>query len=49
MSGTLRSWCDQAPGILSMLECLGFESPLGAVALAAKFVSKVNRHRLDGP
>ena len=39
-SGTLRSWCDQAPGILGVLEHLGVESLPGAVGLAAEFLPK---------
>jgi hypothetical protein len=38
----LRSW---DPGILAVLELLGFEPPLSAVGLAAEFVPKVNQSR----
>jgi hypothetical protein len=34
--------------ILGVLNCLGFESPLGAVGLAEAFKPKVNWHRLEG-
>ena len=48
-SETLRSLCDQAPGImiswnpkiLGMLQCLEFVSPLGTVGLFAVFETKV--------
>ena len=42
-SGTLRSWCDQAPGILAVLEHLGFEPSPGAVGLVAEFVPKASQ------
>jgi hypothetical protein len=35
-------------GILAVLECLGFEPPLGVVELAAEFVPKVNCLRPEG-
>ena len=34
--------------ILGILKHLGEEHPLGVVGLVVKFVSKVNRHRLEG-
>ena len=51
MMALLRSWCDQAPGILDMLECLGVELRLNVVGLAAELASKVcsgHRPRLEG-
>ena len=39
MSNFLGSW---DPGILGVLEHLGFEPPLGAVGLAAGFALKIN-------
>jgi hypothetical protein len=55
-SRTLRSWRDQAPrilgswdpGILVVLEWLGFEPPLGAMGLGVEFTPKVNWSRLEG-
>jgi hypothetical protein len=52
-SRTLRSWCDQASGILGSwwpvslaeLECLGFEPTLSAVVLTPEFAPKVNQNR----
>jgi hypothetical protein len=41
-SGTLRSWYDQAPGILGILECLGVELPLGVVGLDLEFLPKTD-------
>jgi hypothetical protein len=38
--GNLRSWCDQAPVILDMLECLGVELPLGVVRLPQRTILK---------
>jgi hypothetical protein len=51
-SETLRSWCDQAPGILGSWDPgsgapsgdLGVETPLGTMGLSAEFVSKVDWH-----
>ena len=40
-SDTLRSWCDQPPGILGVLEHLGVELFLGVVELAAELAPKV--------
>jgi hypothetical protein len=34
--------------ILCVLECLGFEPPLGALALSVEFAPKVNWHRPKG-
>jgi hypothetical protein len=39
--GLLGFWCDQAPGILGVLEHLGVELPLGVVGLAVEFGPKV--------
>ena len=44
MTKLLESW---DPGILAVLESLGFEPPLGAVGLAAELVPKVNQCRLE--
>ena len=53
VSRTLRSWCDQGPGILdpvilAVLEHIGFQCPLGAKGLAAEIAPKLNPHRLEG-
>ena len=40
-SGTLIFWYYQVPGILTVLDHLGMEIPLGVVGLASEFGPKV--------
>ena len=40
-SGTLIFWYYQVPGILTVLDHLGMEIPLGVVGLASEFAPKI--------